>query len=112
MVDSTKIDAFVESSPLPSWLVTGDGSCVYANPALQCLTGLSSEPIDLADWRTVVVEDDRDAACASWRKSLATGSPYRTRVRVHGFDGLAATVELIAFGHKINDGQELSLART
>jgi PAS domain S-box-containing protein len=109
MADITKIDAFVQSSPHPAWLATSRGECLYVNPALERLTGLKSDQINQVDWRSFVLEEDRAAASASWQKSLASGTPHRTRARLRGFDGVPATVELIAFGHTLNDGMELWL---
>ena len=109
MADITKIDTFVQSSPHPAWLATSRGECLYVNPALERLTGLKSDQIGQVDWRSFVVEQDRAAASASWQRSLASGAPYRTTVRLRGFDLIPATVELIAFGHSINDGTELWL---
>jgi PAS domain S-box-containing protein len=107
LVDITKIDTFVQSSPHPAWLATSKGDCVYANPALERLTGLNSDQINQADWRSFLWDEDRAAAAASWQRSLATGTPYRMRVRIRGFDGVPATIELIAFGHNGGDGTEL-----
>src|SRR5580700_9238360 len=109
MVDITKIGAFVQNSPYPAWLATGKGDCVYANPALERLTGLNSEEIKEADWRSFLQQEDRAAATASWQASLATRTPYRMRVRMQGIDGVATTVELIAFGYKVDNGPELWL---
>jgi PAS domain S-box-containing protein len=109
MVDITKIGAFVESSPYPAWLATSRGNCVYANPALERLTGLNSEKIKQTDWRSFLQEEDRAAATASWQRSLANGTPYHTRLRMRGFDSASTTVELIAFGHAVDDGTELWL---
>jgi PAS domain S-box-containing protein len=109
MVDITKIDAFVQSSPHPAWLATCGGECFYVNQALERLTGLKSDQISQVDWRSFVLDEDRAAASASWQRSLASGTHYRTRVRLRGFDGVPADVELIAFGHKLNDGTELWL---
>ena len=109
MTDITKIDAFVQSSPHPAWLATGRGECLYVNPALERLTGLKSDQINQVDWRTFVLGEDRVTASASWQRSLASGTPYRTRVRLRGFDGVPAAVELIAFGHTLNDGTEIWL---
>jgi PAS domain S-box-containing protein len=107
MADITKIDAFVQSSPHPAWLATSQGECVYANPALEHLTGFNSDQINQVDWRSFLLEEDRLAASASWQKSLASGTPCRTTVRLRGFDGVPACFELIAFGHTLNDGTEL-----
>jgi PAS domain S-box-containing protein len=109
MVDITKIGAFVQNSPYPAWLATSKGDCVYANPALERLTGLSLEEILQADWRTFLLEEDLAAATASWQGSLATGTPYRVRVRMRGIDGIATAVDLIALGHGTDDGAELWL---
>jgi hypothetical protein len=109
MADITKIGEFFQSSPHPAWLATGRGECLYVNPALVRLTGLKSDQINQVDWRSFVLEEDRAAASASWQRSLASGTPYSTRVRLRGFDGAPATVELNAFGHARNDGTELWL---
>ncbi len=111
MVDVTKIDAFVQSSPHPAWLATSRGECLYVNPALERLIGfgLKSDQINQVDWRSFVLEEDRAAASASWQKSFASGTPYRTRLRLRGSDGVPVTVELIAFGPTPNDGTELWL---
>jgi PAS domain S-box-containing protein len=109
MTDITKIDAFVQSSPHPAWLATSWGECVYVNPALVRLIGVKSDQINEVDWRSFVREEDRAAASELWQQSLASGTPYRTTVRLRGFDGVPVTVELIAFGHTLIDGMELWL---
>src|SRR5215813_2771992 len=58
MVDITGIDAFIQSSPHPAWLATSKGDCLYAIPALERLTGFTSDQINQADWRSFVVEED------------------------------------------------------
>jgi PAS domain S-box-containing protein len=109
MADITAIGDFFESSPQPAWLATSRGECLYVNPALARLTGLKSDQINQVDWRSFVLEEDRAAASASWRRSLASGTPYHTRVRLRGFDGVPATVDLTTLGHTHNDGTELWL---
>jgi PAS domain S-box-containing protein len=109
MADITKIDTFIQSSPHPAWLATTQGHCVYANPALERLTGFNSDQINQADWRSFLLEEDRAVASASWQRSLATGTPYRAQVRMRVSDGAPECVELIAFGHKAGDGPELWL---
>jgi signal transduction histidine kinase/ligand-binding sensor domain-containing protein len=81
MVDITKIDAFIQSSPHPAWLATTQGHCVYANPALERLAGFTSDQINQADWRSLPLDEDRAVPSASWQMSLATGTPYRVQVR-------------------------------
>lgn len=109
MVDISKLETFVQSSPFPAWLATSKGSCVYANLALGRLTGLDSDQTNQAHWSSFLLEEDQAIATASWQSSLRTGDPYRARVRMRGFGGLPATVELIAFGQKVGDGRELWL---
>src|SRR5437879_12133693 len=112
MTDIPKIDAFVQSSPHPAWLATSRGECLYVNPALERLTGLKSDQINQVDWRSFVLEEDRAAATASWQRSLATGTPYITRVRMRGCDGVSTTVELIAVGDDVGEGVEAGLFRS
>jgi PAS domain S-box-containing protein len=109
MADTTKIDTFIQSSPYPAWLATDQGHCVYANPALEHLTGFNSDQINQADWRSFLLDEDRAVASTSWQNSLATGTPYRVQVRMRGSDAAPECVELIAFGHKAGDGTELWL---
>jgi PAS domain S-box-containing protein len=109
MADITKINTFIQSSPHPAWLATAQGQCVYANPALERLTGFNSDQIKQADWRSFLLEQDRAVASASWQRSLATGTPYRVQVRMRTSDGAPKCVELIAFGHKTGAGPELWL---
>src|ERR1700722_7040245 len=109
MAEITKIDSFVQSSPHPAWLATSRGECLYVNPALVRLTGLKSDQIDQVDWRTFVLEEDRVAASASWQRSLASCTPFRTAIRLQGFDNVPATVDLTAYRHTLNDGTELWL---
>jgi PAS domain S-box-containing protein len=82
---------------------------VYANPALERLTGFNSDQINQADWRSFLLEEDRAVASASWQRSLATKTQYRVQVRMRGSNGAPQCVELIAFGHKAGDGTELWL---
>ena len=96
MVDIAKIGTLIHNAPFPAWLATGKGDCVYANPALERLTGLKSEQINQADWRSFLQQEDRAAATASWQRSLAAGTPYRVRVRMRGVDSPHKIVELIA----------------
>jgi PAS domain S-box-containing protein len=109
MIDHAEIEALVHSSPHPAWLAASNGDCEYANAALQHLTGLNSDQLQQAAWFEFLVEEDRECVKASWQRSLASGAPYRTRVRIRGLDGIPATVELIAFGHTLREGQELWL---
>jgi PAS domain S-box-containing protein len=109
MADITKIDTFIQSSPHPAWWATTQGHCVYANPALQRLTGFNLDQINQADWRSFLLEEDRAVASASWQRSFATGTPDRVQVHMRGSDGAPEYVELIAFGHTVNDCTQLWL---
>jgi PAS domain S-box-containing protein len=109
MADITKIDTFIQSSPHPAWLATTQGQVVYANPALERLTGFNSNKITQTDWRSFLLEEDRVAASVSWQKSLSRGTPYRAQVRMRGNDDVPECVELIAFGHKADNDRELWL---
>jgi PAS domain S-box-containing protein len=99
MIETTEINCSIQSFPHPAWLATSNGHCTHANPALERLTGLNWDQIIHADWRNLLIEEDRIATSTCWQSHLATGTPYRARVRMRAFDGLPVTVELIAFGN-------------
>jgi formate hydrogenlyase transcriptional activator len=108
MVHITEIGTFVQDSAHPVWLANERGDCIYANAALERLTGLDSNQINEADWRSFLLEEDRAAATVSWQRSLAAGGLFRERVRMRGVRD-PAMFELIAFKHKVRDGAELWL---
>src|SRR5260370_9787133 len=107
MADITKIDAFIRSSPHPAWLATTQGHCVYANPALERLTGFNSDQVNQADWRKFLLEEDRGVPSASWQESLAQGAPYRVQVPIRRSDDIPKFVHLITLAHKTVDDTEL-----
>jgi PAS domain S-box-containing protein len=109
MAEITTIETFIQSSPHPAWLATPQGRCVYANPALERLTGFNSDQVIQTDWLNFLLEEDRAFASASWQRSLTTGTPYRGQVRMRRSDGLPAQVELTAFGHRPGTGTEMWL---
>jgi PAS domain S-box-containing protein len=86
MADITKIDTLIQSSPHPAWLAAKQGHCVHANAALERLTGFTSDQINVADWRSVYLEEDRAVSLASWQRSLATGTQYRVQVHSQPLD--------------------------
>ncbi|WP_187142968.1 PAS domain-containing sensor histidine kinase [Terriglobus albidus] len=105
MTAAIDIRAFVQGSPHPSWLVHSDGHCIYANLALEQLTGARVEPPGGTYWLDLLVDDDKPQAIHAWQESLSTGLPLRIYVRLRGARPASYThVELIAFGH--SDGPE------
>src|ERR1700756_4646690 len=108
MTKKTNIGAFVQGSPHPAWLAHSHGRCLYANPALRRLTGLTSAQLTQMRWLEFVVEEDRQGAAASWPHSRAAGIPYRLRVSLRSTDpSNSAPVDLIAFGHHSAGSGEL-----
>ncbi len=97
MADITKTDTFIQSSPHAAWLATTQGHCVYANPALELLTGFNSDQINQADWRSFLLEGNRAVASAAWQTSLATGTPYRVQVRSQPIDRFRATASQLCW---------------
>src|SRR6201988_2409314 len=84
MADITKIDTFIQASPYPAWLATAHGQCVYANPALERLTGFNSDQIAQSDWRSFLLEEDRAFASDSWQKSYILELPIARRSACEG----------------------------
>jgi PAS domain S-box-containing protein len=109
MVDTSRIDAFFQSSPNPVWLSENSGHCVYGNAALERVTGLDSSQITQCDWGCFLPESDRANARTSWQKALATGNLFHARVRLRRTDGALTTVDLSALGHQLDNGMELWL---
>jgi PAS domain S-box-containing protein len=59
---------------------------VYANSALERLTGFYSDQVNQADWHSFLLQEDRAVASASWQRSLATEAAYRVHVRSQPID--------------------------
>ena len=82
---------------------------MYANQGLERLTGFNSDQINQADWRSLLLEEDRAVA-----SPLGKG-PWQPELRIacrFACEGAMAPpewVELIAFGHKAGDSTELWL---
>ena len=110
MTDIAEIGTFIQPSPYPAWLADFNGRCVYANPALERLTGLSSTQLTQMTWLDLLVQENRPDAMALWQHSRAAAIPYRVRVcilRTNTDD--CAPVELIALGHRSTRNRELWL---
>jgi PAS domain S-box len=109
MTDSTDIRAFVQGSPHPSWLSDSDGRCIYANPALERLTGADARQLEGSHWLDLLVGEDRPQARESWQESRAGGRSLRIRVCIRGTspENNYAPVEVIGFGHYVTEIGEL-----
>ncbi len=100
MTDTTDIGTFVQGSPHPSWLADSDGRCIYANPALERLTGVGVDQLEGTYWLDLLIDEDKPQASEAWRESQSTGRPLRVRVCLRGATPDSYPhVELIAFGH-------------
>jgi len=100
MTDSTDIGAFVQGSPHPSWLAHSDGRCIYANPAVERLTGAVVGQLEGTSWMDFLIDEDKPQARRAWQDSRSTGHPLRIRICLRGATPDSfANVDLIAFGH-------------
>ncbi len=107
-----KIEDFLHGFQNPIWLAGTTGDCVYGNPALERpeLAVSTQGRSNRTDWRSFLCRGRSiRRATVSWQRSLATGTPYHTRVRMRGTDGVPITVELNGFGQAASDGTELWL---
>jgi signal transduction histidine kinase len=111
MTEKIDIGAFVQGSPHPTWLAHSDGRCVYANPILTRLTGLSSTQLKQTHWLELVTDEDRPTARVAWQHSQFGGTPLHVvGVCLRSVDPENSTpVKLIAFRHNPTDGGELWL---
>ncbi len=110
MTDSTEIGAFVQGSPHPSWLSDSNGCCIYANSALERLTGVGSLQLEGSQWLDLVVGEDRPQTRVAWHESRAGTRSLRVRVCIRGTSpDICAPVEVIGFGHYVAGVGELWL---
>ena len=107
MTEKIDIGAFVQGSPHPAWLAHSDGRCVYANPILTRLTGLSSAQLKQKHWLELVIDEDRPTAESAWQHSQSDGTPIHVGACLRSIDPENCTpVELIAFRHNPTHGGE------
>jgi PAS domain-containing protein len=80
------------------WTDTAAGEIEFVNqPYLNYLGGTLEE---VKDWQTALHPDDRERVKAEWSRSLETGQPFETEVRIRrarlpGGPGLGQTFAMV-----------------
>src|SRR5712692_774374 len=76
----------IDSIPGFVWTDTAAGEIEFVNqPYLNYLGGTLEE---VKDWQTALHADDRERVKAEWSRSLETGQPFETEVRIRRADGV------------------------
>ena len=75
------------SSPVGIFQVDCSGACIYANPALQRMTGRSAEELLGDRWAEMADRDKQDRFLTEWRSAVRSGNDYQSLLRIHKPDG-------------------------
>jgi PAS domain S-box-containing protein len=76
-----------DALPLLVGVSDTDGATEYVNQHTVDYTGGRRVTHEEWDWLSTLHPDDREAAQSSWRKAVATGSPYEIESRIRRADG-------------------------
>ncbi|HSW19816.1 MAG TPA: ATP-binding protein [Ramlibacter sp.] len=82
-----KFHAITDAMPQMVWSAWPDGSLDYCNQRWRDFTGTPADDPLPRDWTSVAHPDDRSAAHAAWRLSLATGQPCEVECRMRHVSG-------------------------
>lgn len=86
--DARLYHLIAEGIPNMVWTAGPDGALDYFNSRVFEYTGMTAEALRGWGWRSAIDAADRDRCEAVWRRSLATGEPYRIEFRIRrGGDG-------------------------
>ena len=70
------------AAPIGIFMTNAQGSCIYSNPRLQELTGLSSEECLGWGWNRALHPEDRAQTGALWREATAAGATFQHEFRL------------------------------
>jgi PAS domain S-box-containing protein len=82
-----KFQAIADSVDHMIWSTRADGFHDYFNQRWYDFTGVRPGTTDGDDWSALIHPDDRERLYTNWRRSLATGEPYRTEHRLRHVSG-------------------------
>lgn len=85
------------SSPIGIFQVDPQGECIYANPALEEMTGRSFAELQGDDWVKMAQPQDQQARMlASWRLAVQSGKDYQSQLYIRKPSGAQSVLEVRA----------------
>ena len=79
--------AMSEASPLGIFLTTGEGECIYANPALQSISGTRASELMGRGWAQAIHAEDRESVMRGWFNFVKRDAKGGRTFRVQRPDG-------------------------
>lgn len=71
-----ELGLFLDPLPVPVFVDSGPGECLYVNPAYLELCGVDATQVDFEQWPMTVDDAHRTEIEAQWRRLWAMGEPY------------------------------------
>jgi formate hydrogenlyase transcriptional activator len=84
--------AMCHASPFGIFLASAQGDCLYSNPAIERITGLTPAAALGRGWMSALHPDDRDRLAAGWSSAIDARVGYRTSIQrfIHPTAGVRA----------------------
>ena len=91
------------AAPIGIYMTSAQGDCIYSNPRLQEMTGLSAEQNLGWGWSRALHPEDREQASSLWREAAAAGATFQDECRLM-VAGEAVWIRALARPFRGSDG--------
>ncbi|MDI5984538.1 diguanylate cyclase [Halomonas sp. M4R5S39] len=88
------LDAALTSSPVGLYLVDARGRLTFVNPALERITGWSSQALLNGDWAQMLPEAARERSRAHWQRLVRSRNGFQYQIEIHTSSGGSRWVEV------------------
>jgi len=102
--DQARLRFMTDTLPQLIWAARPDGWVEYVNRPWLDYTGMTPEQSLGSGWRAAMHPADVDRCVEAWNRSMASGDPYQTEVRVRRADGAYRWHLARAFAQRSADG--------
>ncbi len=100
----TRFRVLVDRLPIGVTEVLPDGGNLYANPAIEAMTGRTAAELRASGWHTAIHPDDRDRLLAAWEQAVKAGRSYEAEYRLLRPDGTVRAVHGLSSVLRAPDG--------
>lgn len=80
--EEARLKALIDVSSNASWACDAEGRVFEDSPSWRALSGQSEEQLRTSGWLGAVHPDEREAAAAAWRTSIARAAPFDSEWRL------------------------------